>query len=68
MIRNYFLIAIRNFFRNKNYHEPTDTLPTLNIGKMAKVLDGVYAALWRHQSGGFLIDDQPHDDSATAAV
>jgi ATP-binding cassette subfamily B protein len=30
--------------------------------------DGVYAALWRHQSGGFLLDDRPQIRSSTAGV
>ena len=33
------------FYRNKNYHEPTDTLETLDLGRMAKVIDGVYLTL-----------------------
>jgi len=33
------------FFRNKNYHEPTDTMETLDIQRMAQVIDGVFGAL-----------------------
>lgn len=29
------------FYRNKNYHQPTDTMETLDLPKMAKVIDGV---------------------------
>jgi Zn-dependent M28 family amino/carboxypeptidase len=33
------------FFRNKNYHELTDTMETLDIKRMAKVIDGVFSTL-----------------------
>lgn len=33
------------FFRNKNYHEPTDKMETLDIKRMAKVIDGVFNTL-----------------------
>ena len=33
------------FYRNKNYHEPTDRMETLDIARMAKVIDGVVIAL-----------------------
>ncbi len=33
------------FYRNKNYHETTDTMETLDIIRMAKVIDGVYTTL-----------------------
>jgi hypothetical protein len=33
------------FYRNKNYHQPTDTLETLDLERMAKVIEGVYSAL-----------------------
>ncbi|MEZ4805213.1 MAG: M28 family peptidase [Bacteroidia bacterium] len=33
------------FYRNKNYHESTDTMETLNITRMAKVIDGVFSTL-----------------------
>ncbi|QHL87773.1 M28 family peptidase [Nibribacter ruber] len=39
------MLTDTSFYRNKNYHEPTDTLETLDLPKMALVLDGVYQAL-----------------------
>lgn len=39
------LITDTAFYRNKNYHEPTDTIETLNIPQMCKVIDGVAKAL-----------------------
>ena len=33
------------FYRNKNYHRTTDTMETLDIPRMASVIDGVYQAL-----------------------
>lgn len=33
------------FFRNRNYHRPTDTMETLDIKRMAKVIDGVFSTL-----------------------
>ena len=33
------------FYRNKNYHENSDTMETLDLGKMARVIDGVYQTL-----------------------
>jgi len=39
------MITDTAFYRNKNYHEKTDQMHTLNIGKMAKVIDGVYDTL-----------------------
>ena len=33
------------FFRNKNYHQTTDTMETLDIGRMAKVIDAIYHAI-----------------------
>jgi Zn-dependent M28 family amino/carboxypeptidase len=33
------------FFRNKNYHETTDKMETLDIQRMSKVIDGVFKAL-----------------------
>lgn len=35
------MITDTSFFRNKNYHEPTDTMKTLDIKRMAQVIDGV---------------------------
>lgn len=44
---NYDALMITNtaFFRNKNYHQKTDTMETLDTPRMAKVIDGVYIAL-----------------------
>lgn len=39
------MITDTAFFRNKNYHEPTDTMETLDIKRMAKVIDGVFSTL-----------------------
>lgn len=36
------MITDTSFYRNFNYHEPTDTIETLDIKKMAKVIDGIY--------------------------
>lgn len=33
------------FFRNKNYHQSTDKMETLDIERMAKVIDGVFGTL-----------------------
>jgi hypothetical protein len=35
------------FYRNKNYHEKTDTMETLDIERMAMVIDGVYTTILR---------------------
>ena len=32
-------------FRNPNYHQPTDTIETLNLDFMGQVADGVAAAV-----------------------
>ncbi len=39
------MITDTAFYRNKNYHEVTDTIETLNFDKMAEVVKGVYWAL-----------------------
>lgn len=39
------MITDTSFYRNKNYHEATDTLETLDITRMTKVIDGIYLAL-----------------------
>lgn len=39
------MITDTAFYRNKNYHEKTDQMHTLNIEKMAKVIDGVFDSL-----------------------
>lgn len=36
------MIGDTAFFRNKNYHEKTDTIETLDFDKMAEVVKGVY--------------------------
>lgn len=43
----YSALMITNtaFYRNKNYHQPTDTMETLDIYRMSKVIDGVYQSL-----------------------
>lgn len=43
----YSAIMVTNtaFFRNNNYHQTTDKLATLDIQKMALVIDGVYRTL-----------------------
>lgn len=39
------MITDTSFYRNRNYHESTDTMETLDIYRMAKVIDGVLLAL-----------------------
>lgn len=39
------MLTDTSFFRNNNYHEPTDKMETLDINRMAKVIDGVFSAL-----------------------
>ncbi len=39
------MITDTSFFRNHNYHENTDTMETLDINKMAKVINTVYKTL-----------------------
>lgn len=41
------MLTDTSFFRNKNYHEPTDTLETLDLHSMAKVIDGVWHTLMK---------------------
>ncbi len=50
--RNYWkfgfsalMLTDTSFYRNKNYHRKTDTLETLDIYRMGKVIDGVYYTL-----------------------
>jgi Zn-dependent M28 family amino/carboxypeptidase len=38
------MITDTSFFRNKNYHQPTDTIETLNFDKMAEAVKGIYWA------------------------
>lgn len=39
------MITDTSFYRNKNYHQKTDTMDTLDIPRMSKVIDGVYNGL-----------------------
>jgi hypothetical protein len=39
------MITDTSFFRNRNYHQETDTIDTLNLGSMAEVVKGLYQTL-----------------------
>lgn len=39
------MITDTSFYRNKNYHQPTDTVETLDLTRMGNVIDGVFEAL-----------------------
>jgi hypothetical protein len=39
------MITDTSFFRNPNYHQPTDTMETLDLNRMSKVIDAVFIAL-----------------------
>jgi Zn-dependent M28 family amino/carboxypeptidase len=39
------MVTDTSFYRNKNYHESTDIMETLDINRMAKVIDGLYSSL-----------------------
>ena len=39
------MITDTSFYRNKNYHKKTDKIETLDIARMAKVIDGIYLTL-----------------------
>lgn len=39
------MITDTSFFRNKNYHQPTDTLETLDLKRMTRVIDGIFLSL-----------------------
>lgn len=39
------MITDTSFFRNKNYHEPTDTLETLDTKRMTKVIDAIFFSI-----------------------
>ncbi|SFN73012.1 Zn-dependent amino-or carboxypeptidase, M28 family [Chryseobacterium oleae] len=39
------MITDTSFFRNKNYHETTDTVETLDLPRMTKVIDGIFLSL-----------------------
>ena len=43
----YSAVMVTNtaFYRNKNYHQKTDTLETLNLEKMTKVIDEIYRTI-----------------------
>ncbi len=45
--QGYDAVMVNNtaFYRNKNYHQKTDTVDSLNFNKMAEVVKGVYWAL-----------------------
>jgi hypothetical protein len=38
------MINDTSFLRNPNYHQKSDTIETLNFGKMAAVIDATYRA------------------------
>jgi Zn-dependent M28 family amino/carboxypeptidase len=42
---NAVMITDTSFFRNRNYHQTTDTIDTLNFDKMAEVVKGIYWAV-----------------------
>jgi hypothetical protein len=44
---NYSAVMITNtsFYRNKNYHKDTDRIETLDIKRMALLIDEIYVAL-----------------------
>lgn len=39
------MITDTAFYRNQNYHQKTDTMETLDISRMSKVIDGVFQTL-----------------------
>jgi hypothetical protein len=39
------MITDTSFFRNKNYHQETDTMETLDLNRMGKVIDAVFKTL-----------------------
>lgn len=39
------MVTDTSFFRNRNYHQETDTIDTLNFGAMAEVVKGLYYTL-----------------------
>jgi hypothetical protein len=41
------MITDTSFYRNKNYHSATDTMNTLDLNRMAKVIDGIYESLFK---------------------
>jgi len=51
--QGYPAVMINNtsFYRNPNYHEPTDTIDTLDFDKMTEVVRGVYWAIVNMAAG-----------------
>lgn len=47
---NAVMITNTAFFRNPNYHQPSDTPETLDFERMAKVVQGVYWAIYSFSS------------------
>ncbi|MES2587847.1 MAG: M28 family peptidase [Bacteroidota bacterium] len=41
------MITDTAFYRNKNYHQDTDTMETLDLKRMAQVIDGVFKILMK---------------------
>lgn len=39
------MITDTSFYRNKHYHQESDTMETLNIPMMAKVIDGIFLSI-----------------------
>ena len=39
------MITDTSFYRNKNYHQSTDTIDTLDIPRMAQVIEGIFETL-----------------------
>jgi hypothetical protein len=39
------MITDTSFYRNENYHQPGDTIATLDLKRMAQVIDGVFISL-----------------------
>jgi len=39
------MVTDTSFYRNKNYHKKSDTMDTLNIPKMAQVINGVFISI-----------------------
>ena len=39
------MVTDTGFFRNENYHKATDTMETLDINRMSKVIDGVFNSI-----------------------
>ena len=42
---NALMVTDTAFYRNKNYHQTTDKMETLDLKRMAKVIDGVFQVL-----------------------